>query len=147
MLPDSGGDSRPWPRTPGVTLDSLRVDGGASGDDLLLQLQADLLGIPVERPRVQETTALGAAALAGLAVGFWSRDDLAGLAGTGPGLPTGHARGGARKALPSVATRRGAGSSLGRVDCRRSGPAATQGALPRAAVLLQQEPTAPQPRA
>ena len=66
----------------GVTLDSLRVDGGATGDDLLLQLQADLLGIPVERPRVQETTALGAAALAGLAVGFWSRDDLTGLAGT-----------------------------------------------------------------
>lgn len=51
---------------------SLRVDGGATADDLLMQLQADTLGIPVERPVVLETTALGAAALAGLAVGVWS---------------------------------------------------------------------------
>ena len=49
----------------------LRVDGGASANDLLMQLQADLLNVPVVRPKVAETTALGAAYLAGLAVGFW----------------------------------------------------------------------------
>ena len=50
----------------------LRVDGGASANDLLLQFQADLLGVPVVRPHVTETTALGAAYLAGLGTGFWS---------------------------------------------------------------------------
>jgi glycerol kinase len=50
----------------------LRVDGGASIDDLLMQFQADLAGIPLVRPKVRETTALGAAYLAGLAVGYWS---------------------------------------------------------------------------
>ena len=49
----------------------LRVDGGATANDLLMQFQADLLGVPVVRPRVTETTALGAAYLAGLGVGFW----------------------------------------------------------------------------
>jgi glycerol kinase len=49
----------------------LRVDGGATSNDLLMQFQADLLGVPVVRPKVTETTALGAAYLAGLAVGFW----------------------------------------------------------------------------
>lgn len=53
-------------------LSELRVDGGAAANNLLLQFQADLLGVPVVRPRVLETTALGAAYLAGLAVGFWS---------------------------------------------------------------------------
>jgi len=53
-------------------LAALRVDGGAAGNDGLLQFQADLLDLPVERPAVRETTALGAAYLAGLAVGFWS---------------------------------------------------------------------------
>ena len=53
------------------SLHELRVDGGASVDDLLMQFQADLLGVPVIRPAVNETTALGAAYLAGLAVGFW----------------------------------------------------------------------------
>ncbi|MGA9027780.1 MAG: glycerol kinase GlpK [Steroidobacteraceae bacterium] len=57
----------------------LRVDGGATANDLLMQFQADLLGVPVVRPRITETTALGAAYLAGLAVGFWhSQDELAG---------------------------------------------------------------------
>ncbi|HJU47026.1 MAG TPA: glycerol kinase GlpK, partial [Gaiellaceae bacterium] len=56
----------------GEPLRALRVDGGAAANDLLLQLQADLLGVPVERPVVGETTALGAAYLAGLAVGYWS---------------------------------------------------------------------------
>jgi len=65
----------------GITLSSLRVDGGATANDFLMQLQADLLGAPVERPSLTETTAKGAAALAGLAVGFWS--DREQLAGTG----------------------------------------------------------------
>lgn len=55
----------------GVKLKKLRVDGGAVVDDGLMQFQADILGRPVERPRVHETTALGAAYLAGLGVGFW----------------------------------------------------------------------------
>ncbi|TAK00580.1 MAG: glycerol kinase [Chloroflexota bacterium] len=55
----------------GRPLEALRADGGASANDGLLQLQADLLDLPVERPVVAETTALGAAGLAGLAVGFW----------------------------------------------------------------------------
>jgi glycerol kinase len=55
----------------GIDLTELRVDGGAAANDALLQFQADLLGVAVVRPRVTETTALGAAYLAGLAVGFW----------------------------------------------------------------------------
>lgn len=55
----------------GVPLKELRVDGGASVMDLLLQYQADLLGVPVRRPVITETTALGAALLAGLGIGFW----------------------------------------------------------------------------
>ena len=55
----------------GVALRELRVDGGATASDLLMQLQADILGVPVVRPKVTATTALGAAYLAGLAVGFW----------------------------------------------------------------------------
>jgi glycerol kinase len=61
----------------GVQIRELRVDGGASVNSLLMQFQADLLRVPVVRPKVTETTALGAAYLAGLAVGFWkSKDDL-----------------------------------------------------------------------
>lgn len=60
----------------GIALTELRVDGGASVNDLLMQIQADLAGIPVARSRTSETTALGAAYLAGLASGFWSEDDL-----------------------------------------------------------------------
>jgi glycerol kinase len=55
----------------GIALNELRVDGGACHNNLLMQMQADLLGVPVVRPRVTETTALGAAYLAGLATGFW----------------------------------------------------------------------------
>ncbi|MFL5501445.1 MAG: glycerol kinase GlpK [Gemmatimonadaceae bacterium] len=62
----------------GIRLKELRADGGASANDLLMQLQADMLNVPVVRPRVAETTALGAAYLAGLAVGFWkSQADIA----------------------------------------------------------------------
>jgi glycerol kinase len=56
----------------GVTLSSLKVDGGATVNNRLLEFQADLLGVPVRRPAVGETTALGAAYLAGLAVGYWN---------------------------------------------------------------------------
>jgi glycerol kinase len=55
----------------GVTLDVLKVDGGVTANDLCMQLQADILGVPVSRPVVAETTALGAAYAAGLAAGFW----------------------------------------------------------------------------
>jgi glycerol kinase len=62
----------------GVRLRELKVDGGASLNHLLMQFQADILGVPVRRPVVAETTALGAAYLAGLAVGYWQdRADLA----------------------------------------------------------------------
>jgi len=61
----------------GITMTELRVDGGATCDDLLMQFQADVLGVPVIRPKVLETTAVGAAYLAGLATGFWkSTDDI-----------------------------------------------------------------------
>ena len=55
----------------GITLTELRVDGGAAANNLLMQFQADILGVPVVRPKVLETTALGAGYLAGLAVGYW----------------------------------------------------------------------------
>lgn len=55
----------------GISLKTLRVDGGAVKNNFLMQFQSDLLGVPVERPVVNETTALGAAYLAGLAVGYW----------------------------------------------------------------------------
>jgi len=61
----------------GIPMKELRVDGGMVANELLMQFQADLLGVPVVRPRITETTALGAAYAAGLAVGYWSgRDDL-----------------------------------------------------------------------
>ncbi|MCL2551439.1 MAG: glycerol kinase GlpK [Actinomycetia bacterium] len=59
----------------GVHLDVLKVDGGVTANDLAMQTQADILGVPVSRPVVAETTALGAAYAAGLAVGFWSSTD------------------------------------------------------------------------
>ncbi|MBC7315466.1 MAG: glycerol kinase, partial [Chloroflexi bacterium] len=64
-------------RDSGIALQSLRVDGGASANNLLMQLQADILNKTVIRPRVGETTSLGAAYAAGLAIGFWENvDDL-----------------------------------------------------------------------
>ena len=59
----------------GIDMKTLRVDGGAVMNDFLMQFQADILNVPVERPSVNETTALGAAYLAGLAVGFWENKD------------------------------------------------------------------------
>ncbi|WP_332634180.1 glycerol kinase GlpK [Halalkalibacter flavus] len=58
-----------------IKVKTLRVDGGAVANNFLMQFQSDMLGVPVERPRVQETTALGAAYLAGLAVGFWENKE------------------------------------------------------------------------
>jgi glycerol kinase len=61
----------------GIQLQALKVDGGAVRNDFLMQFQADILNVPVDRPRINETTALGAAYLAGLAVGFWkSQEEL-----------------------------------------------------------------------
>jgi glycerol kinase len=61
----------------GVALTSLKVDGGMVYNELLMQFQSDILGVPVIRPKVSETTALGAAYAAGLATGFWNNlDDL-----------------------------------------------------------------------
>ena len=64
-------------RDSGIETQALRVDGGACQNDFLMQFQADVLGVEVQRPEVLEVTALGAAALAGLAVGFWP--DTSGL--------------------------------------------------------------------
>lgn len=62
----------------GIDLKSLRVDGGAVKNNFLMQFQSDILGVPVDRPVIQETTALGAAYLAGLAVGYWdSKEEIA----------------------------------------------------------------------
>ncbi|MBW2283713.1 MAG: glycerol kinase GlpK [Deltaproteobacteria bacterium] len=63
----------------GIELKKLQVDGGASANNFLMQFQADILGTPVERPRVIESTALGAACLAGMAVGLWDLKDIAAL--------------------------------------------------------------------
>ena len=60
----------------GVPLKALRVDGGACANNLLMQFQSDILGVNVERPKIIETTALGAAYLAGLAVGYWTKADI-----------------------------------------------------------------------
>jgi glycerol kinase len=63
-----------------IALKELRADGGAIGNDFLAQFQSDMLGVPLLRPRITETTALGAAYLAGLAVGVWdSREQIARL--------------------------------------------------------------------
>ena len=61
----------------GIALNSLKVDGGASANDFLMQTQADIINAPVNRPSCVETTAMGAAYLAGLAVGYWhSKEDV-----------------------------------------------------------------------
>ena len=67
-----------------LSLEELRVDGGAAANDFLMQFQADVLGVPVQRPAVLEVTAFGAAALAGLGIGFFP--DVASLPSTGGGL-------------------------------------------------------------
>ena len=59
----------------GIELSSLKVDGGASANNFLMQTQADIINAPVKRPRCVETTAMGAAYVAGLAVGYWKSVD------------------------------------------------------------------------
>ena len=79
----------------GDAVQELRVDGGAAANDSLMQFQADILGVPVVRPAVTETTALGAAYLAGLAVGFWKNGLDASVANDRrfePRMPTPQAR-------------------------------------------------------
>jgi glycerol kinase len=63
----------------GVSLKELRADGGASANGWLMQFQADVLGVPVRVPETADTTALGAAYLAGVATGVWTEDDVRGL--------------------------------------------------------------------
>jgi len=83
-------------RDSGDAVQELRVDGGAAANDSLMQFQADILGVPVVRPAVTETTALGAAYLAGLAVGFWGTDMDAAAGGKDrrfePRMPASEAR-------------------------------------------------------
>jgi glycerol kinase len=83
-------------RDSGDEVRELRVDGGAAANESLMQFQADILGVPVMRPAVTETTALGAAYLAGLATGFWQASDLTRSAGQDrrfePRMPESHAR-------------------------------------------------------
>ncbi|HEV7820105.1 MAG TPA: FGGY-family carbohydrate kinase, partial [Burkholderiales bacterium] len=71
----SGDVLRAMEADAGIALTELRVDGGATQNNLLMQFQADVLGVRVVRPKVFETTALGAAYLAGLAVGYWKGAD------------------------------------------------------------------------
>ena len=84
----------------GVALTALKVDGGMVYNELLMQFQSDVLGVPVIRPQVAETTALGAAYAAGLAVGFWGAvDDLRAELGEGQGVDAQDGRGRAREGV------------------------------------------------
>ena len=71
MAFSSGDLVRAMASDAGTAVATLRVDGGATANDWLMQFQADVLGLPVERPDMIETTALGAAGLAGIALGVW----------------------------------------------------------------------------
>ena len=94
----------------GVVLDELKADGGAAVNGWLMQFQADVLGVPVVVPSVSETTALGAAYLAGVATGLWSEAEVAGMwrraARYEPSLPDGRAR----RAAGGLARRAGPGA-------------------------------------
>ena len=93
----------------GIALKELRVDGGATRNDLLMQFQADILGVPVVRPKMLESTAQGAAFLAGLAVGFW-RDaaEIDAPLDGGARLRAAHGCGAARRAAGRLAAGAGA---------------------------------------
>lgn len=105
----------------GRTLSVLRVDGGASVSDFLMQFQADILRKPIDRPRMVETTAFGAAFLAGLAAGLWSKvEEIAALPAvrTGFRASDGRARGG--KVSWRMAPRGGACQEVGDVKMSES---------------------------
>ena len=114
--------SRRWSRTPGCTLDVLKVDGGVTANELCMQIQADVLGVPVSRPVVAETTALGAAYAAGLAVGFWKHDRRAARElERGQALGPAVDRGAARPRATPAGRRRSSAPWTGwtSTDCRR----------------------------
>ena len=102
--------SRPWPPTRASRSPRLRVDGGASANDFLMQFQADVLGTTVDRPKVVETTATGAAFLAGLGTSFWTQAELERVRAVDkvfkPKMKAERARGGVR----GLEGRRGAGA-------------------------------------
>ena len=99
-----------------VELSTLKVDGGMVGNELLMQFQADILGVPVVRPVVAETTALGAAYAAGLAVGFWhSTDEITRELDGRPRVAAVHAAGAPRGPLRPVEEGRHQDIRLGRV--------------------------------
>ena len=108
----------------GVALESLKVDGGMVGNDLLMQFQADLLGVPVIRPKVPETTSLGAAYAAGLATGLWCRSRTCARTGsrtsagsrrwTPPSATSTTSTGSARSRAPSTGSTRSSSVTLPR---------------------------------
>ncbi len=99
----------------GVPLTELRVDGGMVVNETLMQFQADILGVDVVRPKVAETTALGAAYAAGLAVGYWENtDDIREQLGRGQALDPADGRGRARAPLPQLEEGRHQDPRLGR---------------------------------
>ena len=113
---------------PGAESSPLRVDGGASANDLLCRIQADQLGVPVERPRIVETTALGAAFLAGLGVGVWdSTDDLRSTWQLDQRFEPEGDRGGRRRGVRPLAGRRRALQGLGLRLAPRCGSTSVEG--------------------
>ena len=104
----------------GVALTALKVDGGMVVNDLLMQFQADILDVPVVRPVVAETTALGAAYAAGLAVGFWSStDEIRANWAADREWRAGDGRGPARRAVRRLAEGRHQDVRLGGLTMRR----------------------------
>ena len=121
LLPDARRARRDGRRTRASASNVLKVDGGATVNDTLMQLQADVLGVPVVRPVVAETTALGAAYAAGLAVGFWKDlDDLCATTGDGQALGAALERGPARRGLRRLAEGRRAHAQLDLIGARCS---------------------------
>ena len=101
-------------RTPGSSLDVLRVDGGVTANELCMQMQADILGVPVSKPVVAETTALGAAYAAGLAVGLLEEHRRAGeQLERGPALAAGVERRAARPTATQAGRRQSSGRWIG----------------------------------
>ena len=141
----------------GIALTELRVDGGATANDLLMQIQADLLGVPVVRPRVTETTALGAAYHAGLAVGFWKDEaEIAALWARErvfePRIPRDLAAGATRRSGAAPSSARATGRATSRPAPRpqpaaapRAGTCAGSSAIPRSTRRRRRAPRASTP--